>query len=91
MKQQLRQSSPRSLPKSPISALPANLAPPSPPKTRSRTNSSPAEFEEAPEGLQEVLDELKAHAQETKEKADEFHVLEINRQRLLAAAKSQGC
>jgi predicted nucleic acid-binding Zn-ribbon protein len=44
------------------------------------------EFEEAPEGLQEVLDELKEHAQETKEKADEFHVLETNRQRLLEAA-----
>ncbi|MDP1590372.1 MAG: hypothetical protein Q8M07_21650, partial [Prosthecobacter sp.] len=44
------------------------------------------EFEDAPEGLQEVLDELKEHAQETKEKADEFHVLETNRQRLLEAA-----
>jgi hypothetical protein len=33
-----------------------------------------------------VLDELKEHAQETKEKADEFHVLETNRQRLLEAA-----
>lgn len=48
--------------------------------------SAQEEFEEAPEGLQEVLDELKQHAQETKEKADEFHVLETNRQRLLEAA-----
>ncbi|MDZ4402203.1 phosphate ABC transporter permease subunit PstC [Prosthecobacter sp.] len=44
------------------------------------------EFEEAPEGLQEVLDELKEHAKETKKAADAFHALETNRQRLLKAA-----
>lgn len=44
------------------------------------------EFEEAPETLQELLDELKEHAQTAKEQAEEFHVLEQNRQRLLEAA-----
>lgn len=44
------------------------------------------EFEEAPGDLQDLLDELKEQAQSAKEKADEFHVLEQNRQRLLEAA-----
>ncbi|MBN8419053.1 MAG: phosphate ABC transporter permease subunit PstC [Verrucomicrobia bacterium] len=47
------------------------------------------EFEEAAEPLQEVLDELKAKALETKEKAVEFEVLETNRQRLLEAAATE--
>lgn len=52
--------------------------------------SAQEEFEEAPEALQEILDELKELAQAAKEKADEFHVLEANRQRLLeAAAKTE--
>ncbi|MEQ1750871.1 MAG: hypothetical protein ABL974_15690, partial [Prosthecobacter sp.] len=45
-------------------------------------------FEEAPESLQEVLDEIKEHALETKAAAVEFHTMESGRQRLLAAAKS---
>jgi phosphate transport system permease protein len=47
------------------------------------------EFEEATEPLQEVVDELKAKALETKEKAVEFDVLETNRQRLLEAAATE--
>jgi phosphate transport system permease protein len=47
------------------------------------------EFEEATEPLQEVVDELKAKALETKEKAVEFEVLETNRQRLLEAAATE--
>ncbi|WP_395733919.1 phosphate ABC transporter permease subunit PstC [Prosthecobacter sp.] len=47
------------------------------------------EFEEATEPLQEVVDELKAKALETKEKAVEFEVLETNRLRLLEAAATE--
>lgn len=47
------------------------------------------EFEEATEPLQEVVDELKAKALETKEKAVEFEVLETNRLRLLEAAAKE--
>ncbi|MCX6852584.1 MAG: phosphate ABC transporter permease subunit PstC [Verrucomicrobia bacterium] len=47
------------------------------------------EFEEATEPLQEVVDELKAKALETKEKAVEFEVLETNRKRLLEAAATE--
>jgi phosphate transport system permease protein len=47
------------------------------------------EFEEASEPLQEVVDELKAKALETKEKAMEFAVLETNRLRLLEAASKE--
>jgi phosphate transport system permease protein len=47
------------------------------------------EFEEATEPLQEVVDELKAKALETKEKAVEFEVLETNRTRLLEAAATE--
>ncbi|MBB5033718.1 phosphate ABC transporter permease subunit PstC [Prosthecobacter vanneervenii] len=47
------------------------------------------EFEESAEPLQEVLDELKAKALETKEKAVEFEALENNRQRLLEAAAKE--
>ncbi len=45
-------------------------------------------FEEAPEPLQEVLDEIKEHALETKAAAVEFHTMESGRQRLLEAAKN---
>lgn len=44
-------------------------------------------FEEAPEPLQEVLDEIKEHALETKAAAVEFNTMESGRKRLLAAAK----
>ncbi len=47
------------------------------------------EFEAAPESLQEIVDELKQHAQESKEKAVEFDVLDTNRQRLLEAAADE--
>lgn len=47
------------------------------------------EFEDATEPLQEVVDELKAKALETKEKAVEFEVLETNRKRLLEAAATE--
>ncbi len=47
------------------------------------------EFEEATEPLQEVVDQIKAKALETKEKAVEFAVLETNRQRLLEAAATE--
>lgn len=47
------------------------------------------EFEEATEPLQEVVDELKAKALETKEKAVEYEVLETNRLRLLEAAAKE--
>ena len=43
-------------------------------------------FDTAIEPATEVLDELKEHAQETKELAVEFHTLEASRQQLLAAA-----
>jgi phosphate transport system permease protein len=43
-------------------------------------------FDTAIEPATEVLDELKEHAQETKELAVEFHTLESSRQQLLAAA-----
>lgn len=45
-------------------------------------------FEEAPEALQEVLDEIKEKALETKAAAVEFHTMESGRQRLLEAAAS---
>lgn len=45
-------------------------------------------FDTAIEPATEVLDELKAHALETKELAVEFHTLESSRQQLLAAAES---
>ncbi len=45
-------------------------------------------FEEAAEPVAEILDELKTHATETKEAANEFHTLEAGRQQLLAAAAS---
>lgn len=44
-------------------------------------------FEEAPEPLQEVLDEIKEHALETKAAAVEFHTMESGRKRLIEAAK----
>ena len=47
------------------------------------------EFEAATEPLQAVVDELKQHAQETKENAVEFEVLETNRLRLLEAAAKE--
>lgn len=45
-------------------------------------------FEEATEPVAEILDELKTHATETKEAANEFHTLEVGRQQLLGAAAS---
>lgn len=47
-------------------------------------------FDTAIEPATEVLDELKEHAQETKELAVEFHTLESSRQQLLAAAAKAG-
>lgn len=44
------------------------------------------EFEDASEPLRDLLDELKEHALESKESADAFHGLEVNRERLLEAA-----
>ncbi len=44
-------------------------------------------FEDAPEPLQEVLDELKEHVLETKAAAVEFHTLENGRLELVEAAK----
>lgn len=45
-------------------------------------------FEEAPEPLQEVLDEIKEHALETKAAAVEFHTMESGRKRLMEAAQA---
>ena len=44
-------------------------------------------FEEAPEPLQEVLDEIKEHALETKAAAVEFYTLESGRLKLVEAAE----
>lgn len=45
-------------------------------------------FEEAPEPLQEVLDEIKEHVLETKAAAVEFHTLESGHVKLLEAAEN---
>jgi len=56
------------------------------PATKEALTDAEDAFDTAIEPATEVLDELKEHAQETKELAVEFNTLESSRQQLLAAA-----